>query len=361
METRANYVLIGFVTLIAILAGLGFFLWLAKAQIDKTYADYDILFDSVAGLGKASPVKFNGVEVGQVLTIQLDSEDPSRVRVRIEVAAETPIRQGTVATLESQGVTGVSFVGLEGGTPDAARLEIDPFAGVPVIPSKPSVLQGVIQTAPDLLNEAIKLLRDLTKFTTDENRQAFTNILKNAEQASQKLDKAMDDVSRVADAAGKVGDEISQFADRLNNLANNVDGTVTTARQAIEDASKRIDKLATGTDGTVADAKQALADLRTRVNTVADNADAALISAKETVKALSARIDALAANADTAIVSVRDSMKGFENFSRTGLPRITALSTDASRMVDSITRLVAQISRDPARFFLGNRTPEYNR
>ncbi|MEY3306667.1 MAG: hypothetical protein RLZZ413_705, partial [Pseudomonadota bacterium] len=32
METRANYVLIGLATVIAILAGLGFFLWLAKVQ-----------------------------------------------------------------------------------------------------------------------------------------------------------------------------------------------------------------------------------------------------------------------------------------------------------------------------------------
>ena len=112
METRANYVLIGLATVIAILAGLGFFLWLAKVQIDRTYAQYDILFDTAAGLGKAAPVRFNGVDVGQVLSIDLDRSRPELVRVRIEVAAGTPVRQGTEATLQSQGVTGVSFVSL---------------------------------------------------------------------------------------------------------------------------------------------------------------------------------------------------------------------------------------------------------
>ncbi|MEO7382663.1 MAG: MlaD family protein, partial [Paracoccaceae bacterium] len=145
METRANYVIIGTFTLLAIFAGLGFFLWLAKVQIDKTYTQYDILFDQVAGLGQASPVRFNGVDVGKVLTITLDRNSTSKVRVRIEVAASTPVRQGTEATLSSQGVTGVAFVGLDGGNPDAPRFPIDAAMGVAEIPSKTTPVQSLIE------------------------------------------------------------------------------------------------------------------------------------------------------------------------------------------------------------------------
>ena len=42
METRANYVLIGACTLLAIMLGLGFFVWLAKFQVDRQYAYYDV-------------------------------------------------------------------------------------------------------------------------------------------------------------------------------------------------------------------------------------------------------------------------------------------------------------------------------
>ena len=51
METRARYVLVGLFTLISILAALGFILWLAKVELDRTYTQYDIRFDSAAGLG----------------------------------------------------------------------------------------------------------------------------------------------------------------------------------------------------------------------------------------------------------------------------------------------------------------------
>ena len=62
METRANYILIGLFTLLAILGTLGFFIWLASIQIDRQYATYGILFDDVSGLDASGDVLFNGGE-----------------------------------------------------------------------------------------------------------------------------------------------------------------------------------------------------------------------------------------------------------------------------------------------------------
>jgi phospholipid/cholesterol/gamma-HCH transport system substrate-binding protein len=264
----------------------GFFLWLAKVQIDRTYARYDILFDSVAGLGNASPVRFNGVDVGQVLSIDLSRSDPSRVRVSIEVSANTPVRQGTIARLESQGVTGVSFVGLEGGVPDAPALDRDPLTGVPVIPSETSVVQGLIDDAPDLLEEAISLLKDLSKFTSEENRTAVADILKNVDAATERLDVALSNVDQITQDISKGVDQIASFTGRLDSVADKAE-------------------LALGT-------------------------------------------------ADRALAR-------FEAFGETGLPQVSAVTADVSRLVEALRRLVNQIERDPARFLLGNRTPEYSR
>jgi phospholipid/cholesterol/gamma-HCH transport system substrate-binding protein len=286
METRANYVLIGLASLIAILAGLGFFLWLAKVQIDRTYARYDILFDTAAGLGKAAPVRFNGVDVGQVLAIDLDRSRPELVRVSIEVAAGTPVRQGTEATLQSQGVTGVSFVSLEGGKQDAPRLEIDADAGVAIIPSKPSVVQDLIDNAPELLTEATSVLRDLRTFTTDDNRQAVASILRNMDSASARLDTAITDVTRISKDVAEAVQQIAEFSHRLDSVADNANSVLATANSTLE---------------------------------------------------------------------------GFQAFSAQGLPRITSTASEAERLIASLRRLSAQIERDPARFFLGNRTPEYTR
>ncbi len=286
METKANFVLVGAVTLIAIIGALGFFLWLARVQIDKSYAQYDVIFDSVEGLARGSSVRFNGVDVGQVLTVELSRADPSRVRVRIEVGADTPIRQGTVARRESQGVTGVSFVGLEGGAVDAARLPPDPDTGVPVIPSEASVVEGLIEDAPDLLREATDLLRDLSAFANDENRKAVANILANVDTATARLDDAMTDFAELTESVGKGVDQITAFTARLDEVADKAEATLA-------------------------------------------NAEAVLARAK--------------------------------TFSETGLPEITNATTEASRLIEALRRVTAQIERDPARFFLGNRTPEYSR
>ena len=304
METRANYVIIGAFTVLAILAGLGFFLWLAKVQIDKTYTRYDILFDTVAGLATASPVRFNGVDVGQVTAIDLDRDDPNRVRVRIEVSATTPVRQGTEAVLESQGVTGVAFIALSGGEPDAARLEVLPPNYVAVIPSNTSAVQDLLSDAPDLLTEAIALLQDLKEFTGDDNRAAVASILENVDSATARLDGAISDFAVVSDKVGQAVDQIGAFADRLDSLANNADDTLSTITATVVD-------LAETADGTLSVATRTL-----------DNYDALAIAA---------------------------------------MPQLTTIAEQIGGVLASINDLTRRIESDPARFFLGNQTPEYTR
>ena len=301
METRARYVIVGLFTLVSLLAALGFILWLAKVQIDRTYAQYDILFDTVAGLGQASTVQYNGVDVGQVLTIALDRDDPALVRVRIEVYASTPVRADTTATLASQGVTGVSYVALEGGSADAERLLATRPGAVPVIQSKPSVVQELITDAPDLLAEAIALMRDIRAFTTPENGAALTAILKN-----------------------------------------------------VETATARIDALATRTETVMTAAEATLA----RADAALIEAQTAFASGNAVIKTdLPELIDPL----KTAIKDVARSAAGLEEFSRTGLPQFGSLAQEARGLVASIGALTDRISSDPGRFLLGNQTPAYRR
>jgi phospholipid/cholesterol/gamma-HCH transport system substrate-binding protein len=300
METRANYVIIGLFTVLAILAGLGFFLWLAKVQIDKTYSQYDILFDTVAGLATASPVRFNGVDVGQVTAIELDRDDSSRVRVRIEVSATTPVRQGTEAVLESQGVTGVAFIALSGGEPSAARLDVSSPNFIAVIPSKTSAVQDLLSDAPDLLTEAIALLQDLKEFTGDENRAAVASILANVDSATARLDSAISDFSQVSDNVGRAVDQISAFTSRLDTVANNADSALATASRTLDN------------------------------------------------------YDALATAVLPQITSVADQVGSVAG-------QLTSVVSQANGLIAALSDLTRRIESDPARFFLGNQTPEYTR
>ncbi|SDW06907.1 MlaD family protein [Roseicitreum antarcticum] len=299
METRARYILVGVFTLLTMLAALGFILWLAKVQIDRTYAQYDIVFDTVAGLGDASNVRYNGVSVGKVLTIELDAENPALVRVRIEVDAETPVREDTVARLASQGVTGVSFVALEGGRTDAEPLRPQPPADVPVIRAKPSLVQGLMSDAPDLLTEALSLMQDIRAFTTPENRAAVADILQNVKTATARIDQ----------------------------IAAQAESVMATAEVTLQTA-----------DATLADARTAFG-----------SADSVLTD----------DIPALIAELRTAAGDIRQSAAGLRDFSTTGLPQFRAVAGDARALIANISALTNRIASDPGRFLLGNQTPSY--
>ncbi|MDF1708370.1 MAG: MlaD family protein [Paracoccaceae bacterium] len=299
METRARYILVGIFTLLSLAAALGFILWLAKVQIDRTYAQYDIVFDTVAGLGQASAVQYNGVDVGKVQNIALDRFDPSLVRVRIEIYASTPIRQDTVATLASQGVTGVSFVALAGGRAESERLAVIPPAEVPVIASKPSVVQGLIIDAPNLLAEAILLMRDIRAFTTSENGAAITAILENVERATARID----------------------------SMANRTEAVMASAEATLDLA-----------DSALTEAQTAFAS----ANMV-----------------IGAELPSLVDRLKAALDEIGRSATGIETFTRTGLPQFRALVQETRSVVANIGATASRIGSDPGRFLLGNQTPAY--
>ncbi len=299
METQARYILVGTFTLAAIVALLGFLLWLAQVEINRAYAQYDIVFDTVSGLSQDGVVRYNGVDVGTVLSIDLDRENPQFVRVRIEISAVTPVRQDTVATLSSQGVTGVSFVALEGGSPTSDPLIAVPPAPVPVIASQPSVVQELTDAAPDLLKEAIALIEDVRQFTTPENRDAIAAILKN-----------------------------------------------------VESVTARVDALATRAETVVSAAEATLA----RTDAALTKAEAAFSSANAVI---SNDIPGLIDSLKATVADVGDTAAELKAFAQNGLPQYRDLAADARKVVASIGAVADRIGRDPGRFLLGNETPDY--
>ena len=112
METRANYLLVGSFVLLIFAGTTVFFLWLAKFQFEVEFTRYDIHFPgSVSGLKVGSSVELNGVLVGEVIDIRIDPETVENVNVTIEVPAETPVREDTLANLQIKGLTGGVTIG----------------------------------------------------------------------------------------------------------------------------------------------------------------------------------------------------------------------------------------------------------
>ncbi len=299
METKANFVLIGAVTVLGILGLLGLLIWFAKVEIDRQYALYEVLFDSVSGLGMAADVRYNGLSVGKVIGLGLDADDPSKVRVRIEVAADTPVKTDTSAQLNSQGVTGVAFVALTGGSPDAPLLRVpEDTAAVPLIPAERSAVQALTEDAPDLVAEAVAAIKEVRSFLGTENRDSVSNLLRNLESASGQLETALKDFSEISRTVSEGTAEISKFTGRLDEIGTTVQTSLQKINETLDVAKvaiAEIEPTMKSATGAFTTAEKTIGDVdnfvQTRVPKIADDLSAAILSIETATKELRVRLE----------------------------------------------------------------------
>ena len=234
METRANFVLIGSFTLAVIAAAFGFVLWFQSLHTTKARSPLRVVFEGPAtGLRTGGSVNFNGIRVGEVISVKLDN--PRRVVALAMVENNAPIRRDTQVGLEFQGLTGVAAISLKGGEEAAPSVPLDED-GVPVLKADPNALQDV--------TEAIRgTLQNINRVVAD-NQEAVKNSLHNLEIFTSSLSR---NAERVDDVMAKV-DGVMAKADNLmlglNSLAGGREGgelfqAVKSIRELAEDFDKR--------------------------------------------------------------------------------------------------------------------------
>ncbi|MDX8354950.1 MlaD family protein [Cognatiyoonia sp. IB215182] len=399
METRAHFIIIGLFTILGILGGLGFFLWLGSVQIDRQYAQYGVLFDNVSGLDESADVLFNGVAVGSVTDIRIWERDPSRAYVALEIDATTPIAVDTIAQLESQGVTGVAYIALAGGAPGAALLTPEPD-GPPIIPSRQSSFQSLVNSAPELIDGAFNIIRQLETLTGPENQDNVRRILENVEDATAGLDQALTDFSDISATLRAATDDVTRFVDGFDGVGDAAKSTLeaadtsfATVTETFENANSVLDELAPA----IAQANAAIdtintflvedfAPLAENLRTTLANADAALASADRAFASADdlmatdigpALADARAALTDLAasVDAVTADVPGIMDDLRNGVSEARAaiaaaapgmrdfgqLGAEARVAVAALNDLIRRIAQDPSGFLLDDRVPEYRR
>jgi len=256
METRANFVLIGSFTLAVIAAAFGFVLWFQSLHTTKARSPLRIVFEGpAAGLRNGGSVNFNGIRVGEVMSVKLDN--PRRVVALAMIENNAPIRKDTLVGLEFQGLTGVAAISLKGGEEAAPPVPLDED-GVPTLTADPNALQDV--------TEAIRgTLQNINRVVAD-NQQAVKNSLHNLETFTKSLARNSE---KIDDVMAKV-DGVMVKADNLmlglNTLAGGKEGgelfqAVKSIRELAEDFDKRSGALMTDGRRTLADISRAVNNL----------------------------------------------------------------------------------------------------
>jgi phospholipid/cholesterol/gamma-HCH transport system substrate-binding protein len=256
METRANYFLIGIFTVAVVAGALGFVLWFQALHTTKLRSPIRIVFEgSASGLRNGGNVNFNGVRIGEVISVKLDN--PRRVVALAMVENTAPIRKDTLVGLEFQGLTGVAAISLKGGQETAPPVPLDDD-GVPMLTADPSLLQDI--------GEAVRAtLKNVNRMVAD-NEEAVKNSLQNVQTFTESLAQSsthIDSIMRKADhmisktdsimlgldalAGGKDGGELFQAVKSFRELADNLDkranALMLDGRRTLADISRAVNNL----------------------------------------------------------------------------------------------------------------------
>jgi phospholipid/cholesterol/gamma-HCH transport system substrate-binding protein len=242
METKANYVAVGAFVLACVIGLVVAILWLAGAQYNQEYSYYQTFFKGpVTGLGKGTITRYNGIEVGRIASLAFDPNDPQSVVVTLQVQPDLNIREDSIASIESQGLTGASYVEISGGTNTAPLLTAKPGQKYPVIRARQSTLQQLEQSAPELVARLNITAQRFNDLMNDENRRDVAHILanldnvtstlanrsgeidaiiRNADQATKTLNTALLDVKPTLDDAQTTLNKYGKVADDADNFIN---------------------------------------------------------------------------------------------------------------------------------------------
>lgn len=280
MKPKVRFMLVGAFVLSTSAAIVATIVWLSSARGQTDYETYVSYFtESVAGLSVNANVRYNGVPVGKVTDIALDTDDPGRVRVEMDIAEGTPVKTDTVATLTTSGITGVAQIGLSGGTAESARLQAAPGDPYPVIQTEASLFVRLDESITTLVDELTGAAASLTNVAErvellldDDNSEAIGQILANVEEFTGELEGIAQDVSRMTENVAGATEDLPRIID------------------ATEETLLAFQRSAESLEGAGASVSLAADDMAASVASVGDNANQILSDLTPLTRGVPARL-----------------------------------------------------------------------
>jgi len=272
MENKVNLSVVGAFVIVLTMAMIAGGLWLASGMYDrKSYDHYETyMTESVSGLTVNSTVRYRGVEVGFVRQIMLAPGNVEQVRVRLDIERGTPVKTDTVAILQTQGLTGISFVELRGGRNDSPVLQAAPGQQVPVIAAGTSLIGRLETAAPALVGNLSVAADNLNSLLDEQNRRALRSTLADLATLTQTLakrsstiDSALVSSGRTIDTAERVSAELPRLVQRfersagaLERMAADVSEASGSTRSTLDAARGTLDMARSTLEGSRADVTQ---------------------------------------------------------------------------------------------------------
>ncbi len=245
MYSKVSYTVIGlFVMLFT--AGIIFFaFWLGNTGFKD---DYDLYLlrtkESVSGLSKDSGVKLKGVDIGTVSAIEVNPQNIEEVEITLKIKQGIPIKEDMRGTISMFGLTGLSYVEIEGGTNGAKTLH-SAEGDLPVIQSGSSFLGRLENSFEDLSEKLVVILERGEELLSDENLKNFTALLDNANKVAAKGTDVEEKMITTLDEAESA---IKEFKTSFAKLSKNFDALAVDLHKEMKPSLKKFDSMTKSID-----------------------------------------------------------------------------------------------------------------
>ena len=270
--TRSERIKIGAFMLLCGVMICVFLGYVLSRFLNKEFDNYYTVFsESVIGLYTDAQVKLNGIDVGNVTGIEIDSSNLNQVVVRFRVNKGTPIKIGTRAGMtHGISLTGEKQIVLSGGRFDEPDVQEGGF-----VPAEKTAFDEMANKATDIIGHIDSLLTNINKIFSSENAENISSAIKNFEGASrnlnnmtQNLNKPINNISNAAASMKNVLAEIEEAKIAAKTSENmdlvkekiaaidtkSMNENITQTLESINQLSKRLDQMVYKNQDQVGDA-----------------------------------------------------------------------------------------------------------
>jgi phospholipid/cholesterol/gamma-HCH transport system substrate-binding protein len=245
MERNANFIVVGLFSILSLLLLAGFIFWLGKYGVDEEkYDNYKTyVSESVAGLKTSSPVKLKGLDVGFIETVKIDGDNPERVEIRFKVEKTTPIKTDSIVVLNSQGIAGVGFLEIKGGTKNTPFLKSVDKNECPNIKSEPSMFSKLTEKVDQALNNLTATVAKVNRLASNKNINNVSTSLENFAQISTELKDNRKEFTSMIHGAKGVEDNANKTLDYISKVAQKTDTVLDETKNAVQESSALVKEI----------------------------------------------------------------------------------------------------------------------
>ncbi len=219
--TRAEKIRLGTFVAVSGAIFVGTVVTLAGLQLWEQRDVYTVSF-----LESAAQVKYQGLRVGRVESMRVDPKDASAIEVTISLEAGTTLFEGTGATLDMSGLTGLKTINLAPG--DARQGTLKPGSR---IPTRPSLVETIGDRAEAISARVELITRNLALWTGDANRERVERLLDSSDRLLRDVDQF---VVETRDPLKHALTEVAKSGDEIRSLAEEGSKTLAVSREEMQ-------------------------------------------------------------------------------------------------------------------------------